>query len=493
MTVALGLGWGRVMLIWFVILYWVISVAIGLLAALKVRNTKDFTVAGRRLPYGMVVAVVFATWFGSEAVLGIPATFLGEGLRGVVSDPFGSSMCLVLVGMFFARKLYRMNLMTIGDFYKLKYNRTVELVTSIAIVISYLGWVGAQIKALGLVFHTVSGGAMSEPTGMIVGAVSVLAYTLLGGMISVAVTDFIQMIIIVVGLVYIAVVVSGMVPGGASAVIEHASEAGKFVFLPEMNPADVLAFIAAGVTMMFGSIPQQDVFQRVMSSKSENIAVSGSVTGGVLYFFFTFIPIFLAYSALLIAPSMVQKYIGTDPQQILPQLVLTSVPIVAQVMFFGALLSAIKSCASATLLAPSVTFAENIVRPMLKGRIDDKHLLRLMRIVVLCFTALVLVYALNSKASIFQMVESAYKVTLVCCFVPLAFGLYWKRSSSLGGTLAVFFGLIVWIACEAMAPDALVPPQLAGLLASITGMVLGSLLQPASARDQPPEQQISTI
>ena len=123
----------------------------------------------------------------------------------------------------------------------------------------------------------------------------------------------------------------------------------------------------------------------------------------------------------------------------------------------------------------------------------DKHLLRLMRIVVLCFTALVLVYALNSTASIFQMVESAYKVTLVCCFVPLAFGVYWKRSSSLGGTLSVFGGLIVWLACEAFAPDAMVPPQLAGLIASIAGMVVGSLLQPASARRQPPEQQISTI
>ncbi len=493
MTDAPGIGGGRAMLIWFVILYWVISVAIGLLAALKVRNTKDFTVAGRRLPYGMVIAVVFATWFGSEAVLGIPATFLGEGLRGVVSDPFGSSMCLVLVGMFFARKLYRMNLMTIGDFYKLRYNRTVEVVTSIAIVISYLGWVGAQIKALGLVFHAVSGGAMSEPMGMVIGAVSVLAYTLLGGMISVAVTDFIQMIIIVVGLVYIAVQVSGMVPGGASAVITHAAQAGKFAFLPELNPTAVLAFIAAGITMMFGSIPQQDVFQRVMSSKSENVAVAGSVTGGVLYFFFTFIPIFLAYSALLIAPSMVQKYIGTDPQQILPQLVLTSVPVVAQVMFFGALLSAIKSCASATLLAPSVTFAENIVRPMLRGRIDDKHLLRLMRIVVLCFTALVLVYALNSTASIFHMVESAYKVTLMCCFVPLAFGLYWKRSSSLGGTLAVLFGLVVWIGCEWLAPEAMVPAQLAGLAASIAGMVIGSLLQPNAGHAQSREPQASTI
>ncbi|MCG2958264.1 hypothetical protein KZ302_27660, partial [Escherichia coli] len=78
-----------------------------------------------------------------------------------------------------------------------------------------------------------------------------------------------------------------------------------------------------------------------------------------LYFFFAFIPMFLAYSATLIDPGMVEKYINADSQLILPKLILTHAPMFAQVMFFGALLSAIKSCASATLLAPSVTFAEN--------------------------------------------------------------------------------------------------------------------------------------
>ena len=90
------------MLLWFVIVYWLISVGIGLLAATRVHNTKDFAVAGRHLPFYMVTATVFATWFGSETVLGIPATFLNEGLHGVVADPFGSSMCLILVGLFFA-------------------------------------------------------------------------------------------------------------------------------------------------------------------------------------------------------------------------------------------------------------------------------------------------------------------------------------------------------------------------------------------------------
>jgi SSS family solute:Na+ symporter len=104
--------------------------------------------------------------------------------------------------------------------------------------------------------------------------------------------------------------------------------------------------------MMLGSIPQQDVFQRVQSAKSEKIAVWGSVLGGALYFAFAFVPMFLAYSATLIDPAMVARLINTDSQMILPELVLSKAPLVAQILFFGALLSAIKSCASATLLAP---------------------------------------------------------------------------------------------------------------------------------------------
>ena len=109
------------MLLGFVVTYWIISVGIGLWAALRVKNTGDFALAGRSLPMAIVTATVFATWFGSETVLGIPATFLREGIGGVIADPFGSSMCLILVGLFFARPLYRMKLLTIGDFYRNKY------------------------------------------------------------------------------------------------------------------------------------------------------------------------------------------------------------------------------------------------------------------------------------------------------------------------------------------------------------------------------------
>jgi Na+/proline symporter len=309
---------------------------------------------------------------------------------------------------------------------------------------------------------------------MLIGAASVLIYTLFGGMWSVAITDFIQMINIVIGMLYIGGEMTTQT-GGIGVVLEHASTAGKFNFWPEMNLAAILGFVAALCTMMLGSIPQQDVFQRITSSKNVNIAVQAALLGGVLYFIFAFVPLYLAYSATIINPALVNQYLDTDPQMILPKLVLNHAPMIAQVMFFGALLSAIKSCASATLLAPSVTFAENIVRGFFK-HLSDRDLLKIMRITVLCFAVVVTFFAVNSELSIFKMVESAYKVTLVAAFVPLAFGVYWPRAHSLGGLLSVVCGLTIWISCEVLAPNAIMPPQLAGLSASIVGMLIGGLV-----------------
>ncbi|MDH4252749.1 MAG: sodium:solute symporter, partial [Nitrospira sp.] len=168
------------MVFWFVILYLLLSVGIGLFAATRVQNSKDFAVAGRSLPLPVVTATVFATWFGAEAVLGISATFVKEGLHGVVADPFGSSMCLILAGLFFAPRLYRLNMLTVGDYYRYRYNRTIEVLCTLCIVASYLGWVAAQFKVLGLVLNVVTEGAVSQSVGIVIGAAIVLTYTTFG-------------------------------------------------------------------------------------------------------------------------------------------------------------------------------------------------------------------------------------------------------------------------------------------------------------------------
>jgi SSS family solute:Na+ symporter len=261
-------------LLTLVIVYLLITIAIGLYAAKRVKNTADYAIAGRNLPLVMIVTTTFATWFGSETVLGIPAKFVNSGLNGVVEDPFGAGTCLILVGIFFAAKLYKMNLLTISDYYRERFGRSVEIICSLIIMLSYLGWVSAQVTALGLVFNLLSGQAISIPLGMTIGVVSILAYTLFGGMWSVAVTDFIQMIILVGGLAILAVF-AGDMAGGADKVVTLAMSQDLFKFLPEPTFKDIMFFFAAAITMMLGSIPQQDVFQRVMSANSQSAATKG--------------------------------------------------------------------------------------------------------------------------------------------------------------------------------------------------------------------------
>lgn len=457
----------------FVIGYLVVSIAIGLLASLRVHNSKDFVSAGRSLPLSIVTATMFATWFGSESVLGAPPTFLQEGIGGIVADPIGAAFCLIFAGMFFARALYRRNMLTIGDFFRDKYGREAEVIASTAIMLSYLGWVSAQLIALGVVFTSLSQGAISHDQGIMIGAAIVIFYTMFGGMWSVAITSFVQMLVIIVSLLIIAWFVSDKA-GGAMVVVEHARAAGKFEgFWPEWNLAAVLAFVGAFVTLALGSIPQQDVFQRMNSSKTENIAVAGSILGGVGYLVFCMVPIFLTYAAVVIDPAMVTRVIAEDAQQVLPTFIQTDLPLVMQILFFGALLSAIMSTASGTLLAPSTVFTENLLKPMLKPQ-SDQQFLWMLRAIVLVFGVLITWFAVRSDASIFEMVENAYKVTLVAAFVPLTAGIYWKNANRVGALVSMVAGIGVWLTLEVIAPEGICPPQLAGLGAAIVGMVLGS-------------------
>ena len=464
------------MLLSLVIVYLLVTIGIGLWAARRVKNTADFAIAGRHLPLYMIITTTFATWFGSELVLGVPAKFLEGGLRALVEDPFGAGMCLILVGVFFAAKLYRMNLLTISDYYRSRYGRSIEIICSLIIMISYLGWVSAQVTALGLVFNLLSGGAVSIPMGMTIGVLSVLVYTLFGGMWSVAVTDFVQMIILVVGLLVLAFF-AGDMAGGAGKVVDLAVSRDLFKFLPEPSFHEIVFFIGAAITMMFGSIPQQDIFQRVMSADTEKSAVRGTIIGGACYVIFAFVPMFLVASALIIMPNEARALLADDPQKVLPTLVMDKMPFAMQVLFFGALLSAIKSCASATLLAPSVTFTENIWRQF-RPYTSDKDNLKTMRISVLVFAACVLTYSIVMQGTpIYELVASAYQVPLVGAFVPLVFGLYWKRATTQGAIGAVVLGIGIWlIFMVTPALNTIFPQQLAGLLAAVTGMLVGSLL-----------------
>lgn len=463
-------------LITFVALYLLGTLGLGMWAGTRIKNTTDFAVAGRSLPLIMVITTTFATWFGAETVMGVPARFVQGGLNAVIEDPFGAGTCLILVGLFFATKLYKLNLLTIGDYYRQRYGKGIEIFCSVAIILSYLGWVAAQITALGLVFSVLTNGALTPATGMVIGTLAVLVYVVVGGFLAVAITDFVQMIVLVVGMTVIAFYAADLA-GGPGKVLDMAQQADLWRLWPEPTFTDIMFFFAAAITMMFGSIPQQDVFQRVMSAKDAPTARTGAVIGGASYIVFGFVPMFIVAAAVVVMGDSAMALAKNDYQRLLPTFVMTKMPLVMQILFFGALLSAIKSTSSATLLAPSTSFVENILKHLRPGMSDRQQLLA-MRVTIVVFAALVLTYAIAMQGtSIYELVSSAYQVTLVGAFIPLVMGLYWRRATTQGAILSIGAGIVVWVLFFPQVSNLgeAFPGQLAGLLAALAGMIVGSL------------------
>lgn len=460
------------MLLLFIGLYLLGTIAIGWWASRKVKTAKDFAIAGRNLPLIVAASALFATWFGSETIMGASSEFIDNGVMGIIEDPFGAALCLVLVGVFFARPLYRLNILTFNDFFKLRFNKQTEFISVIFMVPSYFGWIAAQLVAMSIVLHAISG--LPVFWGIITCTFVVVIYTYIGGMWAVSITDFVQTIMIVLGLVLLAAQLFSQV-GSLDRLVED-TPADFFNFLPKGDLHSISHYIAAWITIGLGSIPQQDVFQRVMASKSERTAVNASYIGGLTYLTIGMIPLFIGLCGKVLYPEMNEL----DPQMIIPQMVLQHSSLFIQILFFGALLSAILSTTSGAILAPATVIGENLIRPYLKN-VSDERLLQMMRWsvvgVAICSAALA-----NWNTNIFELVSQSSALSLVALFVPLTAGLYWKKASSLGALSAIIVGTVVWMACEIM--ETAIPSIIYGGLASLLGMFIGSYIRPDNSQEQ---------
>ena len=265
-----------------------------------------------------------------------------------------------------------------------------------------------------------------------------------------------------------------------------AAPPGFFRFFPESKPLDMIHWAAAWMTIGLGSIPQQDVFQRVMAAKTERASVMACYTSSLMYLSVALLPLIICYCAKMLYPQLLEG----DPQMIIPSMVLQHSGLGMQILFFGAVLSAILSTCSGALLAPATVVGENLVRPLFK-HLRDEQLLRIMRLSVIGVAIVTCGMAL-SRNNIYELVSESSTLSLVSLFVPLLAGLYWKRATTTGAIASMVVGMAVWlltsfalpsIAANASEGSALhtwasIPPMLYGLGASILSMVVGSWFGP---------------
>ncbi|KEO71718.1 sodium:solute symporter family protein [Anditalea andensis] len=455
------------MLITAVIIYLLVTVCIGVWSSKLVKNSNDFVLAGRQLPLFLSASALFATWFGSETIFGASSEYLDHGLQGVIEDPFGGALCLVLFGMFYLRPMYRMNVLTLGDVFKKLYGKKVEFLSSVFMVPAYFGYVAAQLVALSLIMGAIVD--IPLPAGIILSAVIVVIYTFLGGMWAISITDFIQTTLIIVGLVWVSIMVA-QEAGGIMPVLEAAPE-GSFQFFPETGWDSWINYLGAWMILGLGSIPSQDIYQRVMSAKSEKVAVQSTYLAGGFYLSFGLLPLFIALGARVLYPEIYLE----NKQMLLPEMVLQHGGLPIQILFFGALLSAIMSTTSSGLLAPAAIISENIIRPHFGKRLKDQNFLWILRVNIIVVAVIAVVMA-TWKANIYELVAEASMLLLVSLFVPLTAGLYWKKSTKQGAIMAIVIGMFSYLILSFMVLP--IYPHVIALGISAGAMVIGSHLYP---------------
>jgi len=453
-----------------IIAYLILTILVGYWASRRVKTSGDFMLAGRSLPIMLSSAALFATWFGSETVFGASSEFIKGGLYSVIEDPFGAALCLVLFGLFFARKLYGMNLLTLGDFFKVRFGRRTELVASIFLAPPYVGYIAAQLVAMGLILNAVTGLAVWE--GVVISAFVVTFYTYIGGMWAISVTDFFQSILTITGLLVLAFILAREAGGVATVLREVPPQ--NFKFLPEVNFKEIVLYFAAWSVLGLGSIPSQDVFQRVTSSNSATTAVRSCFIAAFLYLTVAMLPLFISLCTKHLYPNQTG-----DSQMALPRMVLAHTGLPIQILFFGSLLSAIMSTTSSAILAPAAIFSENIVRPLARKDYTDRQMLMLTRISVLLFAILATVMACL-RTNIYHLVGESSILSLVSLFAPLVLGLYWEKASPAGALLSMVSGIAVWIVFE--FNETTWPSLVPALLVSLLAMIAGSYVWPKIAK-----------
>jgi SSS family transporter len=452
--------------------YMLAMLAVGYYASRRARSLADFVVAGRGLPLWLCSMTVIATWFGGSVMIGGAGAAYADGLLGVIEDPFGGALALFLVGLFFARLFRRLKVMTVADFMDQRYGRAAAVAITVTGLVGNIMWVGSMLVAFGLIFEQLTGTPLE--VGIFSGALVIFVYTSIGGMWAVAITDFLQMLIIMVGLVVLLVAVLIDVGGWGSVAAQL--EEGTFRMIPvEMNGESWLNYLRAWVIIGIGDLSAQTLFQRAAAAKSERVAVRSFYIGGFGYLLFGMIPVLLGIIGSVSMPELPAS------ESVLPALALEHLHPVAIAVFVGALLAAIMSSGDSALLACASLIARNVL-PLVRKAPPEKLTLRVARWSIPACGIIAIVVALKIRV-VYDLAVDANILGVAAIIVPFIVGAWWRKANRTGALSAMAAGISAWLATLYLAPQ--LPADFIGMGVSLLTMLV---VVPLTQRFDPPRE-----
>jgi Na+/proline symporter len=414
-----------------VVAYVASQLVLGLWVARRVRSEGDFLLAGQNIGYVLATFTIFATWFGAETCIGAAGQIAEHGVGGGSSDPFGYALCLLLMGAVFAAALRRRSIVTLADLMRQRYGPLVERVTVLLVAPTSFLWAGAQIRAFGQVLASSTG--LHLEAGVAIAAVTVIAYTAAGGLMASVVTDLVQGIALIVGLLLLFFAVTGAAGGLGPALAGVEPERLSF----QSSGHDLLPTLDAWAVPMFGSLAAQELIVRVLACRTPTIARRSTLIGGALYLAIGLIPVFVG----LVGP----RFVGAlaHPEEILPTVAETLLGPVAYVIFVGALISAILSTVDSALLAVSSLVSQNVIHPLYPN-LGDRARLRVSRLCTLAFG--VGAYLVGRSADgVHELVEEASGFTGGGLVVVFALALWSRLGGPRSALAALLVGVATWL------------------------------------------------
>jgi SSS family transporter len=452
-------------------IYMLAMLGVGFYASKRSHSVADFMVAGRNLPLPILSMTVMATWFGGAMMLGGAGAAYDHGMLGVIADPWGGALALFLIGLFFAQVFRRMRIITVADFMEQRFGKIASVAITITTVVSNIMWVAGTLVAFGVIFDSLTNIAFEN--GIIFGAIVVFAYTMLGGMWAVALTDFVQMIIIIAGLIILMTVVLIDV-GGWGAIAPHLPET-TFRMLPlEHTGEEWLNYFRAWTIIGLVDISAQSLFQRISAAKNERVAQHAFYLGGTGYLVFGMVAVMLGIIGSVTMPDI------ANSEFIVPELAKLHLHPIAIAVFVGAMLAAIMSSADSALLAASSVMAKNAL-PYFRRDPSPKLTLLITRLSILFFGGIAVLIALRIQV-VFDLMVDANILGLAVIIVPFILGVYWKKANRSGALAGMGAGLATWIITMNLWPE--LPSDFMGLEASLVAMLV---VTPLTQKSDPPQ------
>jgi len=442
-----------------VAIYMVMMIGIGLYASKKSHSVTDFMVAGRGLPTSLLTMTVIATWFGGSTIMGGAGAAYDEGMLGVIEDPWGGALAIILIGLFFVRTFHRLKIITVADFMEMRFGRIAGIAIMCVTIFANTVWVGSMLVAFGLIFFSLTG--IPLQVGVIAGAIVIVFYTAVGGMWAVALTDFVQMCIVIVGVVTLFTVVLIDV-GGWGAIAPQLGE-HTFRMTPLENDSTTwLHYFRAWAIIGLVDITAQTLFQRASSAKSERVAQNSFYLGGLGYLVFGLVPVFIGIIASVSMP-------GLDPSEsVIPTMMIEHLHPVA---------------VAVALLSVASVLSRNLL-PLVKKDPGERLSLNVARYSIPVIGLIAIVVALQFQ-SVFELMVDSNILGLAIILVPFVFGIWWRKANRTGALATMLVGTIVWLSTLAVAPE--LPADFIGFVAGLITMLV---VTPLTQTFDPPRQLV---